>query len=87
MQLHLVPLTKHHGCPGALLEQAEALLDKGIHPIKIADGYDLASKVSIVSTLVFLVGLVLLGFVDDVDYLDLGCGCFVYTSLPFFFIL
>lgn len=29
---------------GALLEQAEALLDKGIHPIKIADGFDLACK-------------------------------------------
>lgn len=32
---------------GALLEQAEALLDKGIHPIKIADGYDLASRAAI----------------------------------------
>lgn len=30
---------------GALLEQTEALLDKGIHPIKVADGYDLACKV------------------------------------------
>uniref|UniRef100_A0A915C197 T-complex protein 1 subunit epsilon n=2 Tax=Parascaris univalens TaxID=6257 RepID=A0A915C197_PARUN len=29
---------------GALLEQAEALLDKGIHPIKIANGFDLACK-------------------------------------------
>jgi T-complex protein 1 subunit epsilon len=29
---------------GALLEQAEILLDKGIHPIKIADGYDMACK-------------------------------------------
>ncbi|VDO10266.1 unnamed protein product, partial [Brugia timori] len=29
---------------GALLEQAEDLLDKGIHPIKIADGFDLACK-------------------------------------------
>ncbi len=29
---------------GALLEQAEVLLDKGIHPIRIADGYDLACK-------------------------------------------
>lgn len=29
---------------GALLDQAEALLDKGIHPIKIADGYERACK-------------------------------------------
>uniref|UniRef100_A0A0R3S5E1 T-complex protein 1 subunit epsilon n=1 Tax=Elaeophora elaphi TaxID=1147741 RepID=A0A0R3S5E1_9BILA len=29
---------------GALLEQAEDLLDKGIHPIKIADGFDMACK-------------------------------------------
>lgn len=31
---------------GALLEQAEALLDRGIHPIRIAEGYELASKVA-----------------------------------------
>jgi len=29
---------------GALLENAESLLDKGIHPLKIADGYELACK-------------------------------------------
>merc|ERR1712072_1356484 len=29
---------------GALLEQAELLLDKGIHPIRIADGFELAAK-------------------------------------------
>merc|ERR1712015_46815 len=29
---------------GALLEQAEHLLDKGIHPIRIADGFELAAK-------------------------------------------
>lgn len=32
---------------GALLEQAESLLDRGIHPIRIADGYDLASRIAI----------------------------------------
>ncbi|CAH8486156.1 unnamed protein product [Dicrocoelium dendriticum] len=29
---------------GALLDQAEQLLDRGIHPIRIADGYELAAK-------------------------------------------
>jgi len=32
---------------GALLEQAESLIDKGIHPIRIAEGYDIACKVAI----------------------------------------
>lgn len=32
---------------GALLEHAEALLDRGIHPIRIADGYEMAAKVAI----------------------------------------
>jgi len=32
---------------GALLDQAESLLDKGIHPIKIADGYDMACKAAL----------------------------------------
>ena len=32
---------------GALLEHAEALLDKGIHPIRIADGYELAAKIAL----------------------------------------
>ena len=30
---------------GALLEQAEQLLDRGIHPIRVADGYELAAKI------------------------------------------
>jgi T-complex protein 1 subunit epsilon len=30
---------------GALLEQAEILLDRGIHPLRIAEGYEMASKV------------------------------------------
>lgn len=29
---------------GALLEQAEQLIDKGIHPIRIADGFEMAAK-------------------------------------------
>merc|ERR1712107_945249 len=32
---------------GALLEQAEHLLDKGIHAIRIADGFELAAQASI----------------------------------------
>lgn len=32
---------------GALLEQAEQLLDRGIHPIRISDGYDQAARVAL----------------------------------------
>lgn len=32
---------------GALLEQAEKLLDRGIHPIRIADGYEMAAKIAV----------------------------------------
>lgn len=32
---------------GSLLEQAMPLLDKGIHPLQIADGYDLACRRSV----------------------------------------
>ena len=32
---------------GALLEQAADLIDKGIHPIRIADGYDEACEVAV----------------------------------------
>eukprot|EP00912_Choanoflagellata_sp_UC4_P001497 UC4_evm1s945 len=32
---------------GALLEMAEELLDKGLHPIRIADGYEMACKVAL----------------------------------------
>ena len=32
---------------GALLEQATELIDKGIHPIRIADGYDTACEVAV----------------------------------------
>ena len=32
---------------GALLEQAEQLLDRGIHPIRIADGYEMAAQAAI----------------------------------------
>ena len=32
---------------GALLEQAELLLDKGIHPVRIARGFEAAAQVAI----------------------------------------
>merc|ERR1712137_563863 len=32
---------------GALLEKAEQLLDKGIHPIRIADGFEMAARCAI----------------------------------------
>ncbi|CAB4053965.1 CCT5 [Lepeophtheirus salmonis] len=32
---------------GALLEQSEFLIDKGIHPIRIADGFELAAKAAV----------------------------------------
>lgn len=32
---------------GALLEQAADLIEKGIHPIRIADGYDQACEIAV----------------------------------------
>jgi T-complex protein 1 subunit epsilon len=32
---------------GALLEEAEMLLDKGIHPIRIAEGFELAAQCAV----------------------------------------
>eukprot|EP00894_Picocystis_sp_ML_P003817 jgi/Pico_ML_1/54334/g4697.t1 len=32
---------------GALLEQAEGLLDRGIHPVRISEGYDRACKIAV----------------------------------------
>ena len=32
---------------GALLEKAEDLLDKGIHPIRIADGFEMAARCAV----------------------------------------
>jgi len=32
---------------GSLLEQAETLLDRGIHPIRIAEGYEMASRIAV----------------------------------------
>ena len=31
---------------GALLEKAEFLLDRGLHPIRIADGFEMAAKIA-----------------------------------------
>ena len=31
---------------GALLSEAEGLLDMGIHPLRVAQGYDMACKVA-----------------------------------------
>lgn len=31
---------------GALLEQAEGLLDRGVHPLRIAEGYEMGCKVA-----------------------------------------
>ena len=31
---------------GALLEQSEKLLERGIHPIRVAEGYEMASRVA-----------------------------------------
>ena len=32
---------------GAILEQAQKLLDKGIHPLKIADGFEKACEIAV----------------------------------------
>jgi T-complex protein 1 subunit epsilon len=32
---------------GALLEQAESLLSKGLHPIRVADGYEMAARIAL----------------------------------------
>jgi T-complex protein 1 subunit epsilon len=32
---------------GALLEQAENLLDRGIHPLRVAEGYEQACKIAL----------------------------------------
>lgn len=32
---------------GAILEQAQKLLDKGLHPLKIADGFEKACDIAI----------------------------------------
>lgn len=32
---------------GSLLEQAEKLLERGIHPIRIAEGYEMASRIAV----------------------------------------
>ncbi|KAF5190888.1 T-complex protein 1 subunit epsilon [Thalictrum thalictroides] len=32
---------------GALLEQAERLLERGVHPIRVAEGYEMASRIAV----------------------------------------
>lgn len=32
---------------GSLLEQAEKLLERGIHPIRVAEGYEMASRLAV----------------------------------------
>lgn len=32
---------------GSLLEQAERLLERGIHPIRIAEGFEMASRIAV----------------------------------------
>lgn len=32
---------------GALLDEAEQLLDRGIHPIRVADGYEMAARIAL----------------------------------------
>ena len=46
-QLTDVGASHHTVLAGALLENASALLDRGIHPIKIADGYERACAVAV----------------------------------------
>ena len=32
---------------GALLEQAQKLLERGVHPIRVAEGYETASRIAV----------------------------------------
>lgn len=43
----IVKMTLRIVLAGALLEQSEALLDRGIHPIRIADGFERACAVAV----------------------------------------
>jgi T-complex protein 1 subunit epsilon len=43
----LTPIIHPAVLAGALLESASALLDRGIHPIKIADGFERACAVAV----------------------------------------
>ena len=47
MRLMLYMYSIYSVLAGALLEQAEQLLDRGIHPIRIADGYEMAAHVAV----------------------------------------
>lgn len=43
----VISITSYTVLAGALLDQAEELLDRGVHPIRIADGFEMAAKIAL----------------------------------------
>ncbi len=71
---------------GALLEQSEALLDRGIHPIRIADGFERACAVA-VEKLDQISDVVPFSSDDTSNLLKTAMtslGSKMYVSLPYF---